>query len=562
MAKVKSKDELALEFARQRQQWREQPEQFFSEVLGIKLPIHQKRMLLDCLRHNRVAICTGNSIGKSFIIGALAFYYFVCNVSDEPDDSTVVIITSVIFSQVKRSIFANIKHFAKRADKYVKERFGEEYTFLPKDFSESPNSVEYWFNELSYIMGISTDNSNAISGIHARRLLILFDEVQGLSEQVFSGFRGVLQSGAARQILLGNPTLPNGPSGEFYNAMQPESNYHRITISAFDTPNFVDTGITLESLLLPETDPENWRYKLDKYCGTNYKQAKFNDELGLWEEEVILNLPYPNLVNPISAFGVLKDCGMNPDQFDFLTRIRALFPTGEGNCVINQQWLDRSMEEYSNPEKHEVGTRSMGVDVSGGLGRDFSTIAVRDGNKVIFLEEYQLKANELEDKIVEIYKEYGCEYCCIERDGIGKPIFDHLEYRDEINIIAINSGGSAGIAEPMSYDEEVETKLAKEMYNCKRDELWFNLRNLLNPYNQQFPILLPRHHKLKKHLMCATWVKKKKIQVSPKEEMRKKIKESPDLADAVMFAFAPLGESDFSPNYDCELVTFKNTVWS
>lgn len=564
MARVQSNQEKALEFAKQRQEWKNNPEQFFSTVLGIKLPPHQKKILRDCLKHNRIAINTSNSVGKSFLIGAIAFFYFITNISDEPDESTVIIITSVIFSQVKRSIFANIKHFAKRADNYVKENFGEEYSFLPKDFSESPNTVEYWFNELSYIMGISTDNCNAISGIHSRNLLILMDEAQGLTESVFSGFRGVLQSGLSKLILLGNPTLPNGPTGEFYNAMQPESNYHKITVSAFDTPNFVDTGITLESMLLPDSDPNNWRNKIDKYCGTNYKQAKINDEVGVWEEQVIKALPYTNLQNPISAYGILVDCGMNPDQFDFLTRVRALFPSGEGNCVINQQWLEDSMNNYSNPEKHESGIRSMGVDISGGLGRDFSTIAIRDGNKVIFLDEYQLNAPDLEDKIIELYKEYGCEYCCVERDGIGKPIYDHLESRDIINIIPLNSGGGAGFEEPLSYEEELYTKNAKELYNRKRDELWFNVRDLLNPFTNEFPILVPRNYKLKRHLMCATWKKGNtgKIQVLSKDEMRKKIKESPDLADAVIFAFANVGEAGNLISSDCSFLTFNNTSWS
>lgn len=561
---IKNKEQEALEFAKQRQEWKKDPIKFFNEVLGIKLPIHQRKMLLDCLKHNRVAICTGNSIGKSYIIGALAFFWFFTNVSLEPDESTVCIITSVIFSQVKRSIFANIKHFAKRADAYVKKRFGEEYSFLPKDFSESPNTVEYWFSELSYIMGISTDNCNAISGIHATNLMIIFDEAQGIPESVYSGFRGVLQSGTSKQLLLGNPTLPNGPTGEFYNAMQPESDFHPIFISAFDTPNFADTGVTLESMLLPESDKDNWRYKLDRYCGTNYKRAVLNDEVGAWEETVIRSLPYTNLVNPISAFSVLKGCGMNPDQFDFLTRIRALFPIGDTNCVINQQWLEDSMNNYENPEKHESGTRSMGVDISGGLGRDFSTIAVRDGNKVIFLEEYQLNAPSLEEKIIEVYNEFGCEYCCVERDGIGKPIYDHIDERGVISIIPLNSGGGAGFEEPISYEEEMRTKELKELYNRKRDELWFNLRNLLNPYTNEYPILLPKHYKLKKHLMCATWKKGPtgKIQVLPKEEMRKKIKESPDLADAVIFAFAEIGEASLSACYDCDFMTFKNVSWS
>ena len=206
----------------------------------------------------------------------------------------------------------------------------------------------------------------------------------------------------------------------------------------------------------------------------------------------------------------------------------------------------------------------MGVDISGGLGRDFSTIAVRDGNKVIYLEEYQLSAPEFEEEINRVYAEYGCEYCCIERDGIGLPVVEHLEERDIINIIPINSGGGAGIEDPLTYDDEIKSKELKELYYRKRDELWFNLRNLLNPYKNTNPILLPKHHKLKKHLMCATWKKGNtgKIQVSPKDEMRIKIKESPDLADAVIFAFADIGEAGLMANYDCDLMTFRNTSWS
>ena len=561
---IKSKQQEILEFAKQRQEWKRNPELFMTEVLGINLPPHQKRILKDCFKHNRISICTANSVGKSYLIGAIAFTWFFCNVSYNPDESTVCVITSVVFSQVKRSIFANIKSFAKRADAYVKKRFGEEYTFLPKDFSDSPNTVEYWFDELSYIMGISTDNCNAISGIHATNLMVIFDEAQGIPESTFSGFRGVLQSGASKQILLGNPTLPNGPTGEFYNAMQPESDFHNITVSAFETPNFLKTGVTLESMLLPESDENNWRKKLDKYCGTNYKTAVINGEIGLWEDTVIKSLPFPNLVNPISAFSVLKGCGMNPDQFDFLTRIRALFPLGEGNCVINQQWLEASMEDYENPEKHILGVRGMGVDISGGLGRDFSTIAVRDGNKIIFLEEYQLDAPSLISKIEEVYAEYGCKYCNVERDGIGKPIYDIIAEKGNINIIPINSGGGAGVENPISYEEECKTKEMKELYNRKRDELWFNLRDLLNPYTQKNPILVPRNYKLKRHLMCATWKKGNtgKIQVSPKDEMRKKIKESPDMADAVIFAFAEVDEANSYWNYDCSFMTFKNTSWS
>ena len=63
--------------------------------------------------------------------------------------------------------------------------------------------------------------------------------------------------------------------------------------------------------------------------------------------------------------------------------------------------------------------------------------------------------------------------------------------------------------------------------------------------------------------MCATYSKGNtgKIQVSTKKEMKLKIKESPDLADAVLFSFAPLGENDLMSNYNLEFDTFKKSSW-
>ena len=45
MARKKSKEELVREFARKRVIWKNNPTLFFEEVLGIKLPHHQKEII-------------------------------------------------------------------------------------------------------------------------------------------------------------------------------------------------------------------------------------------------------------------------------------------------------------------------------------------------------------------------------------------------------------------------------------------------------------------------------------------------------------------------------------
>lgn len=511
---------------------------------------------------------------NSHCVAALAFHFFFTRVSDDPDDTTIVLITAPTFAQIKDSIFANIKMFADIADNYIKEKFGPEYSFLPKDFSESANICEYRFNAKCFITGIATGEGSAGSGNkfssrHGSRVLVIADESQGVSEGTFSAIEGILSGGVeTKYILLGNTTLPNGAGGTYYEAFQENSTFHQLSLTAYDSPNFMEPGITEEDMLAPEFAPNNWRKKLDKYCGTNYKEAAMNDTVDAWENEVKRKLPLAVITNPISVYRILERCGFNPEQYEYVTRVRAEFPSSGGSMVIDSRLLDTSFTNYDNPEMFEDdGITAMGVDISAGLGRDFSTICIKRGNKIIFLEEYQLKAPEFESKIRELYGQYSCDYVNLERDGLGAIIYEHLLEYEDIVINPIVSGGAPGITNPSTYEEDEINEQLKINYHRQRDYLWFHLGELLSLYwcnkHGGKPVLLPRNNKLKKQLLSATWKKSStnKTQVESKEEIRKKLGSSTDLADAVIFAFAPVGEMDVISNLGCELTFFKNTSW-
>lgn len=575
MGKIQTIDEQALEFAKRREIWRNDPISFFKEVLGMQLPYHQKKLLEECYKRNRIAVKSANATGKSHCIAALAFHFFFTRVSNNLEKNTIVLITAPTFAQIKDAIFANIKMFAEKADEYVKNKFGQDYTFLPKSFSESANICEYRFNTKCFITGIATGEGkegagNKFSSRHSHYMLVISDESQGVTEGTFSAIEGILSGGVeTKYILLGNTTLPNGAGGTYYDAFQEGSTFNQLTITSFDSPNFIEPGITLEDMLAPDVEPNNWRKKLDKYCGTNYKKAVQDDEVDAWETEVKRRLPLAVITNPISVNQILDKCGRNPEQYEFKTRVLAEFPNGGGRCVIDSKLLDDSFTNYSEPECFEDDDIvAMGVDISAGLGRDFSTICIRKGNKVIFLDEFQLKAPELERKIRELYQEYGCTYCNLERDGLGAVIYEHLIEFDDMIVNAIISGGSPGIPEPISSEEEELNQQLKIEYNRQRDYLWFNLSNLLTPYycnrHNIKPILLPRNNKLKKQLLSATWKKSSanKTQVESKDDIRKKLGSSTDLADAVIFAFANVGEAGSSMSSSCNFITFNNTSWN
>lgn len=512
---------------------------------------------------------------NSHCVAALAFHFFFTRVTDDPDDTCMVLITAPTFAQIKTSIFANIKMFADTAERYIKQKFGEEYSFLPKSFSESANVCEYYYNPKCFIAGIATGEGkdgagNTLSGRHATRVMVIGDESQQISEGTFSALEGILSGGKeTKYILLGNTTMPNGASGTYYESFQENSTFYQLSMTAFDSPNFTETGITLEDMLAPEIEPNNWRKKLDKCYGTDYRRAVQTDSVDQWENEIKSKLPLATITNPITVNEILDKCGRNPNQYDFLTRVLAEFPMSGGKCVIDAKLLDTSFNNYSNPECFEDdGITAMGVDISAGLGRDSSTICVRRGNKVIYLEEFQLKAPELERMIREKYHEYSCDYCNLERDGVGAIIYEHLLDFEDIIINPIVSGGSPGIPEPLSSEEEELNEQLKTQFHRQRDYLWFHLSDLMSPYwhnkHGGKPILLPRNNKLKKQLLSATWKKSStnKTQVESKEEIRKKLGTSTDLADAVIFAFANVGEAGMAGTFDWGFMSFKNTSWS
>lgn len=557
-----STDKSLVDLIKRRRYWRENPHVFFEEVLGIKIPIHQKKMLQAICKYDKVGINSANSVGKSFLISAIALWYFFTHVGHSMDEKTIVIFTAPTFPQVKDNTFANLKYFFKLANKRIEELYG--IKFFDKPFGDNQNKAEYWFNDVSYIRGMSTDKPNNISGVHAENLLVIFDEAQGIKPDVFSGFNGVLQSGQCKQVLLGNTTLPQGPVGDFYDAFKKDSPFNTQSISAFDTPNFIEPNIKLEDLLAEESAPNFWRKKLDKYTGLNYNDYVRTDDLAQWSKLSKKILPYTQLANPIEAYDLLKKCGMNPNHYEFLTRVLSKFPDGSGSNVFDMRHVETSMNNYHQDAFWSPGPRIMGVDVAGGVGRDKSAIAVRDGNKVIFTETYDCDTKELKKEIVRVYKEYNCERAHIERDGIGKPLFDLLEDEPEISVIAIIAGGSPGIEEPTTYEQEETNKQKIQMYNRKRDELWMNLADLISPITHDLPILLPPDDDLRRQMGCATYRKndRAKIVVLPKEEMKKLLKKSPDKLDSILMAFADVGDIDVISIYGFNAFNVKSNSWS
>ena len=561
--------------------WRQHPVEFLKTFLKIDVAPHQKKILNALIKYNKVSVVSSNGIGKSFLLAGIIIWFFYTHLSNNRQEKTIVVFTAPTFAQVKDNLYYNIKSFISEADDTIKEDLKhiiseslgvkeedlKNLSFLG-EVSQNQNLAEIRFNDVNYIMGVSSSGENKVVGKHGKNVLVVFDEAQGIEEKIYSDFNGILMSGKVRkEVMIGNSTIPAGQSSKFYNSFKDNSGYHNIKISAFDTPNFINPNIRLDDYLLPENDENYWRNKLDRYTSkilnekVSYYTYKKFDDLATWEDKTLTALGKwgEHLINPLAVQNILIECGNDINSYEFLTRVRAEFPTTQSGSLIPKDYIVQSTERYKDSIYHSGTEINMGVDVGAGKDTsDPSAIAITCGNRLIYLEEYNLEILDMRDKILELYKEYNVESIRIETDGVGQPLYDVCKPYG-LPLIGIQTGSGAGedLTELSPYtfiDEEKKRKIQdlKRKFNCKRDELWWNFREMMNPYRFEATgksqILLPDIESLRNELSAFTYTNDKKIIICPKKDLRKKLKKSPNSADAVMFAFAEI-EQDFS--LDC-----------
>lgn len=86
----------------------------------------------------------------------------------------------------------------------------------------------------------SEHDESAFQGVHARHVLVLVDEACGVGGPLWTAAETIASNKHSRILAVGNP---DDPSGAFADCFAPDSVWHQIAISAFDTPAF--TGETV-----------------------------------------------------------------------------------------------------------------------------------------------------------------------------------------------------------------------------------------------------------------------------------------------------------------------------
>jgi hypothetical protein len=424
---------------------REDPVWWVENVVGNRLWSKQ-REIIESVRDNKLTtVRSCNGAGKSFVSANIVAWFL----TNHPE--SIVITTAPTTRQVEEILWQEIARI------YAKSKFplGGRLLKTKWDFGAK------WF-----ALGLSTNEPDKFQGFHAPHILGVIDEACGVDSVIYEAMSSVLTSEGARMLLIGNPTEPEG---EFYRSFSSPL-YHKIHISAFDTPNFTNEfGYRVPGLSTPE-----------------------------WVEE--------------------RKLEWGEDSPAYYARVLGEFPDISSSTMIPLSWIIKAtMLDLKVQEK----PRTIGVDVAR-YGDDSTVIAKRSGNE---LEGYRILNKidtvEVANEVARDFDEFpGCELIAVDAVGIGAGVADILRQKG-YPAIDIQSG---------------EKAYQSTRFNNKRTEMWFRLRELLRTQS----IKLPNDDKMIGELSSPKYSfdTAGRYVLETKDEMKKRGLRSPNIADAVVYAFA------------------------
>jgi phage terminase large subunit len=463
------------------QKWEPNPSLFGAEALGARLWSQQKRILTALAKPGaRVAVRSGHKVSKTHT-AAVALHWFA-----QTHRRGRAIFTGPTYGNLVKVLWPEVRRI------YRESKFplgGRLYDDVSKGL-QLPGDRE--------VFGLTVKDPEAFAGLSGD-ILFVVDEGSGVSEAIFDAIFGNT-AGGARVLVIGNPTRV---SGTFYDAFHSKrAAWTTIHVDSRTTPNFprgfFDTeGVSLDDLARLPPVPESQRI--------------------------------PGLATPEWVVWAAEQWGVGTPQWD--VRVCGNFPTQGDDSVIPLAFVEDAKLRFARMEEDErkpTGPLRIGVDVAR-FGDDETVIRPLRGDvalpaTVLHHQDTVQVAGEVLRIAAEL-REYGEEPPKVKVDatGLGAGVVDQLvRHTSSVRVYAVDAGSS-----PTMQPEHGAG------YSRLRDQLWFAARLWLRDRGH-----LPEEPKLEAELVapCYRFDETGRIKVERKEETKKRLRRSPDRADALNLA--------------------------
>lgn len=418
-----------------------------------------QRDILDAVwKHKYVVVRACNGSGKSHTAARVVIDYLLAW------PNAKVVTTAQTWSQVADVLWDEIR----RQHAVAAFPIGGKLTECRLEIAPS-----WW------AVGISTNEAGAFLGRHEDHILVLMDEACGVPQEMDDAAKSLITSANAKYFKISNPVEASGHY--FENFSSPI--WHKITISAFDTPNFTTFGIT-------EADIFN----------------------GTWEKKITGPMPYPRLVTPGWVAERAVEYGAESGWYQCF--VKGEFPQQSADSLISLAWcMDAVKRTEVKGEKTGIG-----VDVAR-FGSDETVIVLFDKGWVEILDT---AVGQDTMRTAGKAKLYADQYHCpvgVDDIGVGGGVSDRLREQG-IRVIPFLAN---------------ERSLKWGNYANRSTYAMWQIREALRTGK----IIIPNDNKLMAQLTARKYkiASDGQIQLESKEDMRKRGLSSPDRADALAIAY-------------------------
>lgn len=479
----------------QRREWLNDPVKWVAGRLG-EFVWSKQREIMESVRDNRLtAVRSCHNSGKSFIAARIACWW----IDSHPPGEAFVITTADTWKQVEAVLWRELRRAHTKGKLLGRTNRTEWLMPIPGGDGKAEEFVAIGHRP-------ADTDPTAFHGIHAPYVLVIFDEAGGLPKALWDSADSLVSNEDSRFLAIGNP---DDPISEFAEVSKPGSGWNAIRISAFDTPNITHCTVGIRE----DGKPCKWEGAHNEHVHNCCPEC---GAVLVVKEEVPTELR-KSLVSWAWVKQKARSWGRTNPLY--ISKVLGEFPDFNSDGLIPMHWLRAAQKRWdSTPNSTPI---ELGVDVGG--GGDKNVIALRRGIKVeVIHEDRNPDTSETKDKVIRFLRAHGASVAKVDYTGIGRGAVDQAK-KDGHSVVGIQVGDPA-------IDTNAYVNLRAEAYWLLR-ERFQDGTIALDPNDEDTAA------QLLELLFKST---NGKIQMESKDSMKRRGKNSPDRADAVMLAMFPI----------------------
>jgi phage terminase large subunit len=472
-----------------------EPFYFIKNILGVKYLTPDQRMMVESVWKNKyTGVQAAHSVGKTFLEACITLTFLITNTD------SIVVTTAPTSRQVRDLLWTEINSLYARAKKE-----------LPGEMK----LMNYTIDSRWFATGIATESGKEeqsavkFQGYHADKILVICDEAVGIHPAIWEAIDGITNSVNAKVLAVGNPSMINCSFKKHIDSYE----WKKLKVTALNHPNVIR-----KRTVIPGAVSYRWvKDKIKKWC----KETAGHDEsLNTFDFEGKIYVP-----NTL-----------------FLWKILGEFPEENTDALIPpykvQEAMQRSKEQIAKSNDDDPDSQNcisdesrfcyMAVDVAR-FGMDESVFAICRNNEFITKNFKGLDTMKITGQAMDYIKLYKPSKVGVDSDGIGAGVFDKLKENRESDD-AIDELKNVELIEIHSGANPLQLGQTEEFLNLRAQMYWMFKQDIGSISLEPDDEMLDALSSIKYYFNS-----KGKIQIEPKEEIKRRLGRSPDAEDALVY---------------------------